>query len=107
MDEEFPDFRSIVLGDSQFKCAGRECNRFFGCFGHYVGAGLGCFSFRWFVSLFDGSFLFCDAFVYSLYALGLVPFFSNIYLLPIKKKITNISIISFAAKGVKNIKNPA
>ena len=68
-DEEFPDFRSMVLDNGQFKRAGRECNSFFGCFGHYVGAGLG-----WVVSLFIGSFLFCGAFVYSMYALGLVPF---------------------------------
>ena len=52
MDEEFLDFRSMVLGNNQFKCVGRECNRFFGCFGHYVGVGLGCFSFRWLIFSF-------------------------------------------------------
>ena len=71
MDEEFPDFRSMVLGNSQFKCAGRECNRFVGCFGHYVGAGLGCFSFRWLVYLLWSLCIFPVCF-------RACPFFSNI-----------------------------
>ena len=56
----------MVLGNNQFKCAGCECNRFVGSFGHYVGAGL--------FFLFSSSFLFFGAFVYF----RAHPFFSNI-----------------------------
>ena len=42
-DEELFDVCSMVVGNSQFKCAGHECNKFFGSFSHYVGVGLVCF----------------------------------------------------------------
>ena len=68
-DEEFFDFRSLVLVNNQFEYASHECNRFFGSFGHYVGASM------FFFSLSSGLVSFLEPLFTSCILLGSSIFF--------------------------------
>ena len=86
-------FALWFLGNSQFKCVGSECFRFFGCFGHYVGAGLGRFSFRWIIFLLWSLFIFTVCFrarPFFLYYMLLNGFYLYIYIfafMPLKNAL--------------------